>query len=481
MSTKTLERIEKQISRLSNQVSFTVSLTAVNASGQETGTFTVDGERTTPGDVQFYFPEKILETLLVPGKRFYLLRGGRSAGKSHSIARFCIALAIVKGYSVLCLREIQKSIEMSVHRLIGQIIEKNLILSEFFQVGQNTIKGRNGSIFAFAGAQGLTVQNLKSYEDFPICWIEEGQTLSRFSWDIIGPTIRAEGAKFFINLNPVNALDALYLLSETPDPRLEMKHVTFQDNYFTPSSMQEDAKIQKERDEALYNHKYLGGLLVRTDKNVFKNWTTEDNLNLQEIVENCFQYQIKGLNRHREEERINRIGAKIRQSITIGLDYGHVNPSAGVLVFHDRKALKLYILREFYQSGLSVQELSKRLKRTFPEMKTGGDYTGYFDNASPGIIATLRKDGLRILPCKKIEILERIASLQGYEIIIDSSCTNFINEISGYQWQETNQGIILDMVDKSCPDHLLDAMFYAVGDTIIESSNDYERISITWG
>jgi len=150
-------------------------------------------------------------------------------------------------------------------------------------------------------------------------------------------------------------------------------------------------------------------------------------------------------------------------------------------VFHDRTALKLYILREFYQSGLSVQELSKRLKRTFPEMKIGGDYTGYLDNASPGIIATLRKDGLRILPCKKLEILERLAALQGYQILIDASCTNFINEISGFQWQETNQGVILDMVDKSCPDHLIDAMFYAVGDSIIESSTSYERISISWG
>ena len=64
-------------------------------------------------------------------------------------------------------------------------------LGQFYDVIDTEIRGRNGSLFLFAGLASHTVESIKSYEAVDIVWVEEAQAVSKKSWDILTPTIRA--------------------------------------------------------------------------------------------------------------------------------------------------------------------------------------------------------------------------------------------------------------------------------------------------
>jgi len=481
---KKLKKIEQQILQISNKNEFTVSLTAVSPEGKETGTFTVDGNRVVKGDVAFYFPKKILKCLLVPKKRFYLLRGGRSAGKSHSIARFCLALAVTKGFSVLCLREIQSSMRDSVHRLLRTIIEGNSILSDFFIVGEREIRGRNGATFIFHGCQGLTVSNIKSFEGFDCCWVEESQSVSGFSWTIINPTIRKPNSKIFLNLNPERATDPLYELSEIEDARVSFCHVDYRENPFCPEVIREDAEIMKSRNEAQFTHVYLGGLAIRTDEAIFRNWIVEDSIDLEALKKLLWEEETKNLKRHRKEDekKFESASRRIRQGLKYGADFGFTAPSAAIKLFHDPRSKRIWILDEVYRPGMTPKTFALELRRNRAFLDVFCKENLYCDSADPAFVLQLKELGVRALPCSKLEIRERISYLQDYRFFIDEKCENFIREITDFRWETTTSGNRLDFPAYDCVDHLLDAMFYSLGKSIVPgTTGGYEKIDISWG
>ena len=132
------------------------------------------------------FPQK-LEILFEP-KRYKVLYGGRGGAKSWGVARALLVLGVKKTTRVLCAREFQNSIGQSVHKLLSdQIIA--LKLESFYEITQNSIRGKNGSEFAFVGLKN-NVANIKSYEGVDICWVEEAQSVSKTSWNVLIPTIR---------------------------------------------------------------------------------------------------------------------------------------------------------------------------------------------------------------------------------------------------------------------------------------------------
>ncbi|HCG0247565.1 TPA: phage terminase large subunit, partial [Pseudomonas aeruginosa] len=117
------------------------------------------------------------------------MRGGRGGGKSHGVAQVLLDMGARKPLRILCAREIQKSMRDSVHRLLRDYIVK-LGLTEFYEVLDTEIRGRNGTLFLFSGLQGHTVDSIKSFEGVDIVWVEEAQGVCKKSWDVLIPTIR---------------------------------------------------------------------------------------------------------------------------------------------------------------------------------------------------------------------------------------------------------------------------------------------------
>ena len=151
--------------------------------------------------IKAQFPE-ILKFLSEP-YRYKILFGGRGSGKSWGVARELLIQGAMRQnpLRILCAREIQRSIKQSVHQLLSDQIQE-LGLGGFYDVLENEIRGRNGTKFSFTGLANNTVESIKSYEGVDRVWIEEAQTVSKKSWDILIPTIRKPGSEIWVTFNP---------------------------------------------------------------------------------------------------------------------------------------------------------------------------------------------------------------------------------------------------------------------------------------
>src|SRR6185437_15618646 len=156
--------------------------------------------------IEANFPEKL--SYLFKPKRYKVAYGGRGGAKSWGFARALLILGAQKPLRILCTRETQKSIGDSVHKLLDDQI-KLLGLEKFYEVQKSAIIGANGTEFIFAGIR-QNVHNLKSYEACDICWVEEAQTVSKSSWDVLVPTIRKEGSEIWVSFNPDLETDETY-------------------------------------------------------------------------------------------------------------------------------------------------------------------------------------------------------------------------------------------------------------------------------
>lgn len=191
------------------------------------------------------FPQA-LEFLFAPA-RTKVAYGGRGSGKSWGFARALLVLAAGKPMRILCAREIQRSMKDSVHKLLSDQIG-SLGLERFYEVQNDTIRGKNGSEFLFAGLR-FNIDNIKSKEGLDVVWVEEAQTVSKASWDKLIPTVRKEGSEVWISFNPELESDETYrrFVSHPPAGAVVRK-VNWSDNPWFPSVLRAELEALKERD-----------------------------------------------------------------------------------------------------------------------------------------------------------------------------------------------------------------------------------------
>lgn len=169
-----------------------------------------------------------------------------------------LARGRAKPERILCTREVQKSIAESVHQLLKDQISV-LGMEDFYEVQQNYIKGANGTQFAFHGLSGQTATSIKSFEGTTICWVEEAQTITKRSWDLLEPTIRAPGSEIWVSFNPDMDTDETYKrFVMTEQPSSIVTKMNWQDNPWRSTVL--DAAREKMRIESPddYAHIYEG-------------------------------------------------------------------------------------------------------------------------------------------------------------------------------------------------------------------------------
>ncbi|MBC8438978.1 MAG: PBSX family phage terminase large subunit [Deltaproteobacteria bacterium] len=174
------------------------------------------------------FPEKL--KILFTAMRYKVARGGRSSGKSWGFARALLILGARYTLRILCAREVQESIKQSVHKLLKDQIQV-LGLGSRYQVLETAIRGVNGTEFAFCGLSALTVESIKSYEGYDVCWVEEAQNISENSWAILIPTIRKDNSEIWISFNPDLETDPTYdrFITNPPEDILSVE-MNWRDN-----------------------------------------------------------------------------------------------------------------------------------------------------------------------------------------------------------------------------------------------------------
>lgn len=196
------------------------------------------------------FPAKIA-FLLSEKHRYKVLYGGRGGAKSWGIVRALVIKAAQTKMRILCAREIQNSIRDSVHKLISDQIQ-SMGLSAHFEIQKDTIKGINGSEFLFKGLR-MNVQEIKSTEGIDVCWVEEAQTVSKQSWDVLIPTIRKDGSEIWISFNPELDTDVTYKrFVLNPPSNAKVVKINWQDNPWFPKELVYEKDDLKLRDPDAY-------------------------------------------------------------------------------------------------------------------------------------------------------------------------------------------------------------------------------------
>lgn len=160
-----------------------------------------------------------------------------------------------------------------------------------------------------------------------------------------------------------------------------------------------------------------------------------------------------------EDFNLAEVAAAAGVKPAFGLDFGYVNDETALFCgLLDEAARRLYVFDEIYQRGLSNERIYEEIAaRGYSKERIMADA------AEPKSIDRLRELGLRrIMPAKKGRgsILAGIDYLRGYEIVIKPGCVNFLREIGGYCWRESEGRYLNEPRDED--NHLMDAMRYAV-------------------
>ena len=194
--------------------------------------------------------------LLFQPKRYKVLYGGRGGGKSWAVARALLVQAAKEPIRVLCTREVQKSIKDSVHRLLSDQIAA-MGLGGFYEVLETEIRGKNGSVFLFAGLLQHTIDSIKSFEGVDRVWVEEAHSVSKKSWDVLIPTIRKPGSEIWATFNPQLDTDEVYarfVKAERED--CTALKVNYSENPWFPQVL-EDERLHAKRTKKPAEYAYI--------------------------------------------------------------------------------------------------------------------------------------------------------------------------------------------------------------------------------
>lgn len=219
-------------------------------------------------NVDVVFPKIYLPFINSP-KRFNVLEGGRGGAKSWTLAEKFLIEGTQKKLRFLCTREIQKSIAQSVH----QLLEDRIYARGYpYKVLQTSIICANtGSEFIFHGLQDLTSQNLKSVEGIDRVLVEEAQTTTKKSLDILVPTIRKPGSYFAFAMNRFDDSDAVFdRFCRVPRDDVLHIHANYYDNPFCSKELRDEAERCRIENPGEYAHIWEGQPMQQGDNKIMR-------------------------------------------------------------------------------------------------------------------------------------------------------------------------------------------------------------------
>lgn len=196
----------------------------------------------------------------------FLIEGGRGSGKSHTIARLLLFLGEERKLRIVCGREIQANIEESVYTLMKDLIDQYDLAYDVFAF---KIKHKwTGTEINFKGFREQGNVSVKGLEGVDILWIDEAQSITKSTLDIIMPTMRKEKVKVFFTMNRFLRADAV---PEYCVGRPECLHISINyfENPFCPQVLKAQAATMKEKSQRDYNHIWLGQPIAQSDDFLF--------------------------------------------------------------------------------------------------------------------------------------------------------------------------------------------------------------------
>ncbi len=372
---------------------------------------------------------RVFLPLLEPA-RYKGVHGGRGSGKSHFFGESLIERSVMEKTDAVCVRENQKSLDQSVKKLLESKIEQ-MNAGAYFDVQDAKIKSSLGGLIIFQGMQNHTAESIKSLEGFDVAWVEEAQTLSQKSLDMLRPTIRKPNSELWFSWNPRFATDPVdeLLRCKTPPPGAVVIEANFTDNPWFPDVLRAEMEYDRSRDPDKYAHIWLGQYQQNSEARVFKNWRIEE-----------FE---------RPDGTIFRLGA----------DWGFsVDPS--VLIRSSIEGNALYIDYEAYQIGCEIVDLPE----LFMSVPNAERWPITADSARPETISHMQKHGFpkitrAVKGPKSLE--EGVEFLKSFDLIVHPRCIHTIDELTLYRYKTDplTDRVLPILEDKD--NHVIDALRYA--------------------
>ena len=391
---------------------------------------------------------RVFEPLLAPS-RYKGAYGGRASGKSHFFAELCIEEAVAWpsvagcGLCLLSIREHQKSLRHSAKSLIEKkLLKHGLGPSDGFRVYREVIETPGDGIIVFQGMKDHTADSVKSFEGFHRAWVEEAQTISNRSIDLLDPTIRWEdkprglASELWYSWNPRRETDPVdvFFRGEDPPEDLLIVEANYHDNPFFPEVLQKSVERDKRRDFDKYLHKWLGQYETLSSAIVFKNWEVKE---FNTPTDAVFRF---------------------------GLDFGFSNDPA-VFIRCYIIGNKLFVDQEAYGKNIPIEKLPSMMS----DLKGAELWPIIADSSRPETIDYLRRHNYpKILPSIKGagSIEEGVEFLQSFDIIVHPRCKETIYELKNYRYKidkdrldrEGKPMILPVFEDKN--NHVIDALRY---------------------
>jgi phage terminase large subunit len=375
--------------------------------------------------------------------RYKVYWGGRGASRSWTFARALLIRGSQVKLRILCCREFQKSIADSVHKLLEDQIA--LLKLPGWKIQKASIShAGTGTEILFEGLRYNT-NRVKSLEGIDICWVEEAESVSKDSWDILIPTIRKTGSEIWISFNPDLEDDPTYerFVIKNP-PNAIVRKVGWEDNPWFPEELREEKDYLYSVDPEAAEHVWGGMPRKSTEAQILHG-----------------KYRVEAF-----EPQSDWIGP------LYGADFGFAEDPAALVELYIARAKgkfqrvsqgQLYVRRESWKIRLDNHKIVPYWRQTVREI---GRQIIRADSSRPETISYLRQHGLpRIVPVYKWpgSIEDGIGYLRGYEsIIIHPDCKHAVQEAKLWSYmvdKKTNE-ILPEVLDKH--NHIWDAVRYAL-------------------
>lgn len=373
--------------------------------------------------------------------RYFIITGGRGSGKSFEIGRFINLLSFEAGHKILFTRQTMTSAHLSIIPEFQEKIDL-MQLNDFFDVNKNEIRNTDsGSDIIFRGlksSSGDQTANLKSLQGVTTWVLDEAEEQTDEKvFDKINLSVRHKGKqnRVILILNPATKEHWIYkrFFEEMGIQEgftgtkgdVTYIHTTYLDNLenLNDSFIREIERIRLTNPQK-FKHQILGGWLNKAEGVVFTNWKIGD-----------FEEHSK---------------------IVFGQDYGFsIDPTTLDKCSIDTKNKRIFVKEYLHQPNLTTSQI-------FAINQTHAAKSLIIaDSAEPRLISELKERGLNIKGIEKPKIIDRIALLQDWEIIVDPESINIIRELNNYVWHDRKSQTPIDDYN-----HHLDPIGYVLWDLI---------------
>lgn len=345
------------------------------------------------------------------GYRIIANQGGTRSGKTYTIDQLLIALALKEKYTVSITSVAFPHLRRGAMRDWRTIMENSGLYDPNAHVRTEQVYNYpNGSYIEFFSSDN----NLKVRGPGRDILFFNEANLTDF--DTFTQLMLRTRKCIFIDFNPADEFHWIYDNILTRSDCYFIKS-TYLDNPFLPIEQVREIENLKNVDENFWRI-YGEGERGHSEGVIYTHWTTYS----------------------------GELGGRT----AFGLDFGYNNPSALVRITENDQ--NLYWKEEFYQSGLTTNDLIPMIKQIVKPHEPV-----YCDAAEPDRIEDLKRAGIKAYSANK-NVKEGIDFVKSRKLFVHSSSANALKEIKSYKYATKQTGIT--EVPLKLNDHAMDAGRY---------------------